>query len=362
METLSVFILSLMPRVTGLYEVQTLAWVALCVLLVARSWLKKVHWSLVLTMCWMLGSAIYCCMTTKSPYQVYGPFVSIALEFNTAKSAIIILAAALFLSSLESINSLLFGFILFAFVDCVRLFLGDGFRHNNGLMSYSIWDNQSMGASMAAVMLPLVSSQFQKKWIPYLLFVPAIIYAHSSVAWATLFIGLAAPFIARFEITKVIGLALTASVGGALVLRSKLLTNDGRFELWKEIFAFWSKAPTPGEQINHFLGSGTGSFMMYGPHINMINGNSKLYFIWAHSDWLQILFEQGYIGLGLALLTAGFALWHARRRMWLFSSCLTYAFVMLAQMPWRYVPSALYGAVLLIEALRKPPKEPWLYN
>ena len=351
-----------MPKMEHVYQLHTLAWVAVCLIIVAKKMLKQVHWSFVLAMCFMLGSAIYCSMALKSPYGAYDSIVGLALEFNAAKSAIIILTVALYLSSMKSLKPLWVGFTMLAFVDAIRLFLGDGFRHNNGLTSYSIWDNQSMGASMAAVMLPMVSSLFKKRWIPYLLFVPAIIYAHSSVAWAALFVGLAAPFIARFEIAKVIGLGLAASAGGAFVLRNKLLTNDGRFEFWKEIWTFWDKAPTPGEQINHWLGSGTGTFMMYGPHINLLNGNNKLYFVWAHSDWFQILFEQGYIGLGLSLLTAGFALWKSRRSMWLFSSILTYAFVMLAQMPWRYLPSGIYGAALLVTALNKPPKEPWLYN
>lgn len=346
----------------NIHQLQTLVWLTACLVFVAKQCSKQIHWSFVLTMCWVLGSALYCSMFTQSPYSVYGSFVAVSFAFNAAKAAVVILAVTSFLFSLKNCNRLWKGFTFLACVDAVRLFLGDGFRHNNGLMSYSLWDNQSMGASMSAVMLPMVSAQFRKRWLPYLLFVPAIIYAHSSVAWAALFVGLAAPFIARLEIAKVTALTLAATVGGFLVLPNKLLNNDGRFEIWHQIWSFWHKAPAPGEQINHFFGAGTGSFMMYGPHINLINGNNKLIFIWAHSDWLQILFEQGYVGLGLASLTAGFALWKSRKSMWLFSSILTYAFVMLAQMPWRYLPSSVFGAALLITALRKPPREPWLYN
>lgn len=351
MEALSVFILSLMPRMENAHQLQTLFWVGVCLILVAKKSLSRVHWSLVLLMSWVVGSALYCSMFVKSPYIVYGDFVALAFAFNAAKAAVVLLVVIAALLSLKNLNSLLLGFTLLACVDAMRIFFGDGFRHNHGLMSYSIWDNQSMGASMLAAMLPMVSATFKKWWLPYLLFVPAIIWAHSSVAWAALFVGLAAPFIARREIEKVMVLVLVASAGGIFILHDKLLNDDGRRSIWSQIWSFWDKAPTAGEQINHFLGAGTGSFMMYGPHINMINGNDKLFFIWVHSDWFQILFEQGYIGLALAFLTAGFALWRSRQLTWLFSSILTYAFVMIAQMPWRYLPSSIFGAALLMKAL-----------
>lgn len=350
---LGVLLTGVLPPHESHYLYQTLATVVVVVLILAVRSMKRMHWSLVATGTWVALMGVYTCFQPASPFIGYGSFIATAFDSVAAKALGETLLIAWLFTERDAAAwwSMEYGFAVMGCIEAVRIFYGDGFRHNNGLTSFSIWDNQSMGASALAILLPFTAglSKWPHKrfsW-PYFLFVPAIVFASSSVAWAALFVGLAAPLILKARIRSTLQLVVVAAIGGWMVLGSKLTNSDGRFALWRQVWDFWTA------NVNPWIGSGTGTFELLGPHINVSNGNETLLFIWLHNDWYQILFEQGVVGLTLALTCFGFALYRARRDTAVFATVLTFGFVMLAQMPWRYGPSALFGAFVLRRVLDK---------
>lgn len=89
-------------------------------------------------------------------------------------------------------------------------------------------------------------------------------------------------------------------VGLALFLFEKhgFFVQNLRLEHWRDYFSWWVA------RADHGSGTGLGTFEILGPMIDRAGKTGEL-MIQMHSDWLQIGFELGILGLGLALAFFG---------------------------------------------------------
>ncbi len=134
--------------------------------------------------------------------------------------------------------------------------------------------------------------------------------------------------------------------------------SSGRFQVWREVIPAWA------EVGRTWVGQGTGTTPAIVPRIQALFGSIKSgggtnmfsfeEYRWLHSDWLQILVENGAIGLILALLTA----WFAARRAWIegpafFAAVMGYIATMTFNFPVHQPFHALVGAILLARVFYK---------
>ena len=127
----------------------------------------------------------------------------------------------------------------------------------------------------------------------------------------------------------------------------------GRYEAWPMFYHFWR------EHFPWWFGSGLGTFKFWGPASQMYaHYQEGRWWVWAHSDWFQILFELGAVGLALATALFISLLWQAKRRPGLFGALLAYGTVMAGNYPFRVAPFALLGWLLVFEAGIGPRKKP----
>lgn len=101
-------------------------------------------------------------------------------------------------------------------------------------------------------------------------------------------------------------------------------------------------------------GFGLGTFQILGPEIQTVTHfNEGAWWLWLHSDWLQLIFETGVIGFALAWLLYGKCLWNAYcARKWdLLVSLCGYGAWMVANYPFHNAISAFLGAYLVFYAL-----------
>jgi hypothetical protein len=113
--------------------------------------------------------------------------------------------------------------------------------------------------------------------------------------------------------------ALFAFIMGAaglavfLVLNPNLFAGgSGRFVMYGHAMRFLL-----GQGPAHWLfGMGNGSFLLLGPEIQRAAGLGApgQWFLWLHSDWLQLVFEMGAVGLAVYLWLAWDAVRAARDR------------------------------------------------
>jgi len=81
------------------------------------------------------------------------------------------------------------------------------------------------------------------------------------------------------------------------------LSSDGRTYMWKLALCHWNDAKI----LTQLFGFGNGSMQTLFPQWQSIEysmhaipghgANNYDYFFWIHSDWLQVLIEQGILGL-----------------------------------------------------------------
>lgn len=148
----------------------------------------------------------------------------------------------------------------------------------------------------------LAALSIGQRLVAILIAVP-IIFCDSSFTFLALGVGLTIllweKLLAYWEMVA-IGAATAAS--GALYLHPSLLTVNGRFQLWAEIFNAMSTSHT----FQLLFGYGGASFFSL---FHKVQSKSLFdlagYFLEAHNDLIQQLFETGVVGVAILLICLG---------------------------------------------------------
>jgi hypothetical protein len=127
----------------------------------------------------------------------------------------------------------------------------------------------------------------------------------------------------------------------------QLFQSSGRTVAWRAAMEWW------WAQLHWPFGLGLGSYEGLAPFLPMPYGD-LLYQL--HNDWLQITFELGFVGLGLALALFFHLLWRARHHPYLFSGVVMMGIWMGTYHPLRYWPSQLFIACLIRTVYNSVPR------
>ena len=180
-----------------------------------------------------------------------------------------------------------------------------------------------------------------------LLGIVAMLVSHSGISYAAFLLG-GTCFLLLVIPELWIGTAILLILGLALggYVKPEWGKHVPRFDAWPMFFAFWRQ---------HFfaaIGSGLGTFKFWGPASQQFaNFQVGKWWIWAHNDWFQVMYETGAIGLALSLYFFGWLVWKARQRIALFSSLVAFGVVMLGNYPWHIAPFVLFGWYLIFETM-----------
>jgi hypothetical protein len=134
---------------------------------------------------------------------------------------------------------------------------------------------------------------------------------------------------------------------GFFVLGSKFLGDSGRYHVWKMALSFWEFNASRSWLIG-VLGFGPGTYGFFGPAVQSATGGSTI-FPWLHNEYLQVLFENGIVGLSLVLILLSTALYKTRKNPCLFAQISTFAFVSITQFTGRVFFTELLGVCLLYQ-------------
>lgn len=170
-----------------------------------------------------------------------------------------------------------------------------------------------------------------------------------AVALITIFThhGMTAYLILAAQVLALWPECFPAAIWGAILLgfahhRGAMLDGLERWHAWTRMMSLWAS-----DSRNYLFGTGPGSFMW----ISLLRDNFQPpLFLQLHSDWLQILFEDGLVGLGLILgLFISTAVYVRKRRkaLALVLGCGAFG---LTYHPLRFFPSAFTIMVIFILA------------
>jgi len=216
--------------------------------------------------------------------------------------------------------------------------------------------NVSMGPNLAAVILPLFL--WQKRYfsiIPVMIIVAHIYVFRSSMAWATVIMVVASTI---FFMTSR-NLRIYLAGGSVLVLGYLGRFIDGawtsflsidRFQMWPIFISWWQT------NADHYLGSGVGTFRHMGPTIQVQNNlHEGGYWLWAHSDFLQVIFETGLLGGFAALwlvIVCGVKLLSSKNYQ-IICIFLAYLTMCLGNYPLRLAEYSFLGMILIAISLKE---------
>lgn len=164
--------------------------------------------------------------------------------------------------------------------------------------------NPSMHGGLLACLIPFAWLIKNIKW--RLAFIGAVVAAillvQASIPLGVLSVTAISLLLAKYGINKkqiyisLGGLLFLGMVGDSMMPDS-FLNSSGRWQNWIHIMKWW------WDNSNHWLGTGFGTSLVLLPYaqtqMNWVNGD---FYLWMHNDWLQILFELGFVGLLFTLM------------------------------------------------------------
>lgn len=233
------------------------------------SWAEKALWAYL---------SVYALAFFEAPLNVFGVY-NTAYQLTAAKAFAEILLIPIGVVAFK--DYFLMGLIPIALYEIVVIWLDTG----HGLLIAPSFD-----AAFLAASLPLLPTFFGPPVVLTLLF------HRNSTALLILFshVAVGAYYLKSFR--KYMPLYLIAFLAtGYLNLENvdQWLSGNGRFEIYQKAFTFWLS-----EARHIWIGVGPGTFMWTNLLLNRFEGEINLQ---MHSDWLQILWEYGAVGIGLTL-------------------------------------------------------------
>lgn len=277
----------------------------------------------------------------QNPAEVW-PGLGIRLDGSAGNAAVVLtlVSALAAFSSKSTAGWLVVSLLVLGYLNSfLVLYFGHGIFHAS-----------SMDTAATALFFPLFVdacrlAERRGAWLFLLPPIAAILFRHGSTAFAMLFVmGLAQIFYSKRKVLYCSLSFVVLAVGGALyyhyvatVLGFDQLTSGRAFN-WSEGFTWWA------QNANQWLGTGTGTYQWIGPSVH---NQKTLIFLWMHNEYLQALFEQGWLGLGLFLLVGGLALKKSFATRWLFTSLVGLSVACLTQFPFRFFVTQLFIVLLI---------------
>lgn len=255
------------------------------------------------------------------------------------------------------------------------------YRWYSGQLVYGLMLNSSMEGTFLAVMAPVIL--FKKRNLDFidnyrwLCIIPsiAVVLTQSSVGIGGFCLAILINNILEKEDSRIKSIGLTFSFAilffsvGYLYVGNQLFSDSLRFICWDWSWNWWKVG------ANKLFGTGAGTFWGLGPWIQIkelalaCDGSlaqtascaiakkvyqENNYYTFMHNDWLQSLFEYGFVGLSFFTITFFRCIQRSFSKPWLISSVITFSAVSFINMPARYVLTSIAGLCFLRMATEKP--------
>lgn len=175
----------------------------------------------------------------------------------------------------------------------------------------------------------------------------AIFSGSATIPMATMLIViyLTLGFAFKKQILKITPLILILCLAVAK-LYPEYLDSSGRYSIWIAGLNWWAS------WVPKFNGMGIGTTWEFLPYIQKTNGfDMAQVFVWFHNEFLQVLFEQGFIGLILWVSLFFKCLYHSRKKDYLFISLVAFGFSSFFNFTMHLPFQAFIGSFLIARSL-----------
>lgn len=299
---------------------------------------EKYGWIAFLLLSWILIDAIL--ISFWPPITV--DQLSLRLRFVSAKSICVLTMLIYFVHSVKS-KYIMCGLEIFTVINCISyLYLGAG-----------AFSAGSADMAFMAMMYPQMAfrprhNKYEKAWAWFLRIFPLsclFFNRPGSAVFMALALGLFTYLILEKKWKWIIPvpaalLALGYHMSWDFEYGQKLFLSDsGRLTPWTKFMQWWA------DNANMWIGTGTGTFQWLNTQVDI--GRSDIWFTWMHNEFLQVLFEQGVIGLILMLALFAICLKKSVKVPFIFASLVSTAFVFCVHYPIRVIFGQIFVLLLI---------------
>lgn len=326
------------PPIDGRQHYEAYLGLSFLIILLAQHLIKQLHWSVGLTFGYMALSAL------KGFFFPVKYPINISIELlNQAGGEVLYSLVMLLLFTIILLIKDRYWFRYVIWLLTFAAVLNAMYILFSGL-EYGMLNNKASDASFIACMLPMAN------FICWPIMIAGILATKSSTGIAGVGVAIAAMLFQKFNIRKFIcivtPLTILIVIFSYLYLGEDLLFHSGRKYVYANAWMFYQT------YINPWLGAGTGTFTTWGVASQKLAKFPEIW-TWLHNDYLEVLFENGIVGLVLCLGTYFYLIRSLfRRHTDEFSTALVYGFIALTQMPLRLYVTQLLGVCLLARAFK----------
>jgi len=214
---------------------------------------------------------------------------------------------------------------------------------------YGIFNAHSMDSSVMACvtvygLFAKDSLLRQMSFAPAMVLIPVILFLGGSTGVIALGAGIGAYFFAKRKIARAFVYTIPLAAFGFIYFGDLFLSESGRLKPWTIFLDYFFNYTNP------LFGSGIGTFEWLG---HFSRNEPTDVFLWAHNEYLQLLFEGGVIGLALGLTVLYETLTNSfkRKQAWLFATIVSIMVISLTQFPFRFAMSAIFICAIARAAL-----------
>lgn len=309
----------------------------ICVVLLMRKYLPYIGWAPALLWGYALSNALFVLEFPDTPFGDYNRAFEATAGRSFAEMLLIPLAAA-------AAPKLAWKIIPWLVLFDIGLVW---FDHS----AFTPWDSVSTSFDTATMALFI---PFSPVWL-WPLSLLTIVTHHGSTALLILFAELLAwnyvkarPWPLGKKVRAWIGFLV---MGSALISIAYYHSNSAWFDSSERLHNYARFMEFPNRLWNFkVFGVGANSFMWVSL---MMDNFGSTNWVWMLSDWLQITFEFGRVGLALALATFVTAIWNVRRNAQLLAAVLGCGSFMLTYHPCHFFPTMFLFALIGNEAICK---------
>lgn len=223
---------------------------------------------------------------------------------------------------------------------------------------YAMLNNGTADACFISCMIPysLLKRLDKSKDILFLIVMCiSIILSKSNTAIASLGVGLAASLFPRVSFKKFLIIIIPSFFAIIFMVYfgtgSRFLQDSGRAFVYRGTWEFFKQFANP------LIGFGTGTFTVWGlawqkaHYMTVEPGHAVSLWLWLHQEELEILFENGIVGLISVLIMVGF-MFKKLYSSYCFPILCVYFFTSLTEMPLRLWVTQLLGICLMAIAFK----------
>lgn len=228
---------------------------------------------------------------------------------------------------------------------------------------YAMLNNGTADATFIVCLLPMAFEMaFVKKSLDGVLtmivMVGGVQTTKSNTAFAGIGVACAAWLLTKYDfkmwIARIIPIICLLGLAAWSHLGDHFLVDSGRFRVWQGSWDFYCQF------ANLWTGFGTGTFTAWGVAAqktgHLADKDPYVIWVWLHNEPLEILFENGVLGLITALTVYFFILKKTFKKSIAFPIACVYGFIGLTEMPLRLWVTQILGMCLLSEAFKLQPQ------